>query len=252
MQLTEFEWTILNELTYKILKAEGDRQMRTDCLNTLRLLVPFDKGIFCLANVLSDADILGNGVACGFSPEEMDHYLQTYVSPPNRVWLTAVSESKAYRVSDFLSREARDRHSFYKSSEEAYDLEYAVRISLVHNEILVGFLSIFRGKDSQDFSDRDLFLLEAAKKHMAFYLYQNVFLAGQRAKPSVDMNRIAAKYGLTPREKEIMALLFRGERNEDIAEELCITLNTEKKHVLNLYKKLRISNRIDLMKMLLE
>lgn len=252
MQLTEFEQTILNELTYKILKAEDDRQMRMDCLNNIRLLIPFDMGFFCLTDVLSGENILRDGVACGFTQEEMDHYLQMYIAQPNRVWLTAVSESRAFRVSDFLSREAKERFAFYENSEKIYGLEYAIRMVLVHNDIQVGFLSIFRSKNAEDFNDRDIFILDTIKKHMAFYLYKNVFLAGQSAKPTVDLNRTAAAYGLTPREKEIMELLFKGERNEDIAEELCIALNTEKKHVLNIYKKLRISNRVDLMKLLME
>jgi len=51
---------------------------------------------------------------------------------------------------------------------------------------------------------------------------------------------------LTPREKEILILLARGFNNREIANQLFISINTVKTHRLNVYKKLDISDRSDL------
>ena len=48
---------------------------------------------------------------------------------------------------------------------------------------------------------------------------------------------------VTAREKEVLALLARGDRNNGIAEELTIALATVKRHLSNLYRKLQVDNR---------
>jgi ATP/maltotriose-dependent transcriptional regulator MalT len=48
---------------------------------------------------------------------------------------------------------------------------------------------------------------------------------------------------VTAREKEVLALLARGDRNNEIAEELTIALATVKRHLSNLYRKLQVDNR---------
>ena len=51
---------------------------------------------------------------------------------------------------------------------------------------------------------------------------------------------------------EQLRLLLAGESNDQICEELCISVNTLKKHVLNLYRKLGIRNRVQMFKMIRE
>jgi DNA-binding CsgD family transcriptional regulator len=48
---------------------------------------------------------------------------------------------------------------------------------------------------------------------------------------------------VTAREKEVLALLARGDRNNEIADELTIALATVKRHLSNLYRKLQVDNR---------
>lgn len=49
---------------------------------------------------------------------------------------------------------------------------------------------------------------------------------------------------MTPRQREILMLLKDGASNQEIAEKLCISINTVKTHMYNLYKKLKVSNRL--------
>ena len=48
---------------------------------------------------------------------------------------------------------------------------------------------------------------------------------------------------LTEREREILALIARGESNAAIAERLTITLKTVRNHVSNIYSKLQVADR---------
>jgi TolB-like protein/DNA-binding CsgD family transcriptional regulator/Tfp pilus assembly protein PilF len=55
-----------------------------------------------------------------------------------------------------------------------------------------------------------------------------------------------ANYGITAREGEIVRLLIEGRTNEEIAASLFISNHTVKNHVHNVYKKLGIGNRVQL------
>ncbi len=57
---------------------------------------------------------------------------------------------------------------------------------------------------------------------------------------------IANERSLTPREIEVMEYVFKGFNNAEIADELYISQNTVKHHVYNLFKKLEVSNRVEL------
>lgn len=57
-----------------------------------------------------------------------------------------------------------------------------------------------------------------------------------------------SRYSLSPREREIAELLFRGFANKEIAQKLSISYGTVKNHVYSLYAKLGIRSRFELQK----
>jgi DNA-binding NarL/FixJ family response regulator len=61
---------------------------------------------------------------------------------------------------------------------------------------------------------------------------------------------LAALESLTTREKEILDLLLNAYENKDISRHLGISEQTVKNHVHNLYEKLNVSNRIQLIKVM--
>jgi len=52
--------------------------------------------------------------------------------------------------------------------------------------------------------------------------------------------------GLTPRELELATLVTSGLRNRDVAIRLGISEGTAKLHLYNVYKKLDVANRVEL------
>lgn len=56
-----------------------------------------------------------------------------------------------------------------------------------------------------------------------------------------------SKYSITEREREIILKVMQGKSNEDIAQELFISLATVKTHLHNIYKKIGINSRFDLL-----
>ena len=62
----------------------------------------------------------------------------------------------------------------------------------------------------------------------------------------VKINIIAEEHRLTEREREVMACAYRGMTNPEIAEHLFISRNTVKKHMHNIFEKLDVSTRTEL------
>lgn len=65
------------------------------------------------------------------------------------------------------------------------------------------------------------------------------------AKPSLK-----EKYALSEREVEVIDLLVRGLTNQNICDQLHISVNTVKSHIKRIYKKLNVTNRLQLINLL--
>ena len=68
----------------------------------------------------------------------------------------------------------------------------------------------------------------------------------------VSVSEGAQIYGLTKREEAVLYELMKGLDNNQISDKLCVTTNTLKKHILNIYRKLEVKNRVQLFKMIRE
>jgi len=69
-------------------------------------------------------------------------------------------------------------------------------------------------------------------------------LAGVRAMAKDGPEDVEEKEKLSPREREIVALLARGASNKEIANTLNVAESTVKIHVQNIFKKLNLSSRV--------
>ncbi len=70
--------------------------------------------------------------------------------------------------------------------------------------------------------------------------------------PGVNMTVKRRPEDLTPREQEILQLVWAGLTNRTIAEQLHISIKTAEAHRANMMKKLRVSNIAQLLKTALE
>lgn len=70
-------------------------------------------------------------------------------------------------------------------------------------------------------------------------------LLGALGEPVKTEPRTASKLidRLSPRELEVLHLIVDGATNKDIADELVLTINTVKRHISNIFRKLAVSNR---------
>lgn len=68
---------------------------------------------------------------------------------------------------------------------------------------------------------------------------------------SQELNpHVISNLGISPREQEVMSLLITGKSYQQIADELFISLPTVKTHVSNIYRKVGVRNKIELINQL--
>ena len=69
----------------------------------------------------------------------------------------------------------------------------------------------------------------------------------QRMKTDARIERICERADITEREKEIIRYMLKGKTNKEIEQELFISSSTVKNHIYNIYRKLNVANRHQLM-----
>jgi len=57
-------------------------------------------------------------------------------------------------------------------------------------------------------------------------------------------------YGVTPKEREVIAQLKEGKNNQEIADSLYVSVSTAKKHLYSIYKKFNVKSRMELIQLL--
>lgn len=111
------------------------------------------------------------------------------------------------------------------------------------------------GSGVLQFSDYDLsaVMLLGMNGLIALYIYRTDFSHAVAAEREAEdreqqIQRELQQYNLTQREQQVANLLLQGSSYEQIAEELYISKYTVKRHAHNLYQKVGVSAKVDLIK----
>jgi DNA-binding CsgD family transcriptional regulator len=68
----------------------------------------------------------------------------------------------------------------------------------------------------------------------------------EKIKSQVELEHFCRRFGVSRREREIIGLLLLGKNNKEIEDKLFIAENTVRNHVYNIYQKLDVKNRLQL------
>lgn len=90
--------------------------------------------------------------------------------------------------------------------------------------------------------------LPVLKKSMLSVLDGGAAISPMIAKKIIDYFKPSKKpLDLTDREEEVLKFIREGFSNKQVAEKLCISLNTVKFHIKNCYTKLQVNSRMELL-----
>jgi DNA-binding CsgD family transcriptional regulator len=236
------DWMILNNIIYKIYTTENFEDMRRELLEQLKMVLDFDSADFYMAS-REEGKLLCNPATynCDVDLSEM------YEDIDYSRGIMAGGKMLIYRETDIISDEARVQTDYYRKVYKPNNWHYALQMIIARHKRFLGVITFYRTIGKEDFHYDDIFILDMLKDHLAYRLEQN-FLSEENGMDKMTVTEAAEKYDLTKREHSILKELMSGKSNAQICEELVITPNTLKKHILNIYRKLEIKNRVQLFK----
>ena len=167
-------------------------------------------------------------------------------------WIFQSGQNRVCRMTDFYPQGEREALPYYQEAFVKYNIHYETIMSLSYDHRFLGVVSLYRGPDKEDFSDRDVFILNLLVDHLAYRLHldetkpagTSVAKSGSLTDDSIDS--FCFRHNLTRRESEILKLMTQNRQSNDICDELSISMSTLRKHTGSIYKKLNITNRVDL------
>lgn len=248
--LEENDWIFLNDIIYKIHSVEDCTKMRRSFLELIKLLIPYDIATFYLSDNGSD-HLLGHPVGINVSQDALQEYTDEYEEIDYTRWVFISAKGMAYRETDLFPDPVREETALYRKMYAPNNLHYSAQLSLVHGDKFLGIISLYRSKGSEDFSEKDLFILDIVKDHLSLRLFRESDI-GSSAAPtgkSLSLPAYAEQFKLTQRESEVFFLLFNELTDEQICGQLFIGFNTLKKHILSIYKKAGVKSRLQLFKL---
>ncbi len=95
-----------------------------------------------------------------------------------------------------------------------------------------------------------LALLLAAGIALTIYAVCRTIASLKKIAAPPDLDEIFAKYNISHREREVLHLVILGKSNREMEDELFISLPTVKRHLANIYEKIGVSSRLQLINFL--
>ena len=240
------DWILLNNIIYKIYTVSDITEMREQFLDQMKMLIDYDSADFHLASPDGENRLVSPVL---YNCEE--DLSMVYEEIDYSRGILYGGRTLIYRETDIISDSKRVEEDYYKKVYKANQWHYSLQMVLARKKEFVGVVTFYRTIGKDDFVYDDIFILDLLKDHLAFRLYQQK-KSGNLISEKLSVAGATEKYGLTRREETILRLLMEGRDNTTICDSLVISENTLKKHILNLYRKLGINNRVGLFKMIRE
>lgn len=239
---------IYNDIVHCLYSSRNITELRDNALYRLRMLIPYSYASILLADTSSDTQILYQEepfcIPESFTKAEIEYIKHSEEDP--LLWVTGSQESALVRESDLLDDESRLHSPLYLRCYKKYNIYDTLQLSIVYNQVFLGVLTLFRTRIDGYFSEDDMFYLRSLGTHLNLAMYH--ILKEPDAKDRQEtLAELTKKFELTNREAEILSLIFDFKSLLDISEELKLRENTVQKHTQNIFRKMNVSSKWELL-----
>ena len=250
--LTENEWNTINNMLLELYTIDELDVFTSKIMKMIRMLIPYTKGWF----IISDDDRKirkEQSYFIGLDTDVKDKYTDVFYNEDYIQYLyDFVSETSVYKDTSILESDVREKTDFYIKFLKPEDIIFGCGIILIKNSRIIGMFNLFRNEKSGDFNEKELYVLNLLKNHIANMLHNVMRLDRASITVNKSLNNFAKTYGLTARESEILSLINKGLSNQEISDKVVISVSTVKKHIYNIYNKTGVSSRGQLISLFLE
>ncbi len=243
---------VINDLIFEMYGWQSLADIKEDFFQRLKIIIPFH-----YASILLKTSGAGQPLTLGHPicfPQSFLRAENAYLSEGQdsdyTLWNLYARESKLLRASDILDDEKRLNSPLYVNCYRSFDVYDDMQLTIVAHEELLGLLTLYRTRADGAFTAEDMFFLRALGMHLNLAMHR--ILAKKETPPhppAEALPDIARTYRLTAREKELLSRLSRFETNEEIADALGIRESTLQKHLQNLFRKLGVTSKWDVLRL---
>ncbi|NLK24249.1 MAG: LuxR family transcriptional regulator [Clostridiales bacterium] len=244
--LKENEWITINRVLLEIYEIKNVNELAERLLKMIRMLIPYSNGYFLVFD--KDEEINRKESSfIGIKESIQEKYLSYFYNVDYLKYIYEFTkETETYRDTDILDDSIRKKTEFYTDFLRPNNIPFGAGILLMKDEKMLGIINLFRSSELGDFSDKDMYILDALKFHLANILYDIISKKEEKTEVNKVVQVMALNNDLSEREVEVIKLINEGKTNAQIAEILLISLSTVKKHVYNIYSKIGVKSRMQL------
>ncbi|MCM1008810.1 MAG: helix-turn-helix transcriptional regulator [Ruminococcus flavefaciens] len=250
--LTENEWNTINNILLELYTINDLDSFAKRIMKLIKMLIPYNKGWFLLLNDTQKIQ-REKSYFIGFEKSVQDKYIDIYYDEDYLQYIYGfTSETSVYKDTDILASDIREKTDFYINFLHPENIVFGCGIILVRNSKIIGIFNLFRGEESYDFNDKEIYILNIIKKHIENILNTVNETNHEKISSVRSIADFADSYGFTSRETDVFSLLYKGLSNQEISDTLIISVSTVKKHIYNIYTKTGASSRGRLMLLFLD
>lgn len=246
--LSAEQWARLDPILLRLHTSADLPDLQDWFLGCLEELVPHERSFFDLCCPREGRLFFFDAVSRNMTRRELEAYYQEYQFSDYVAWSFASDRPTVYRDSQMISPAAREASTIYRQWMEPMGVYYSMGSTVMGKGHLFGSVTLFRSREHGDFTEEEQALLEVLNRHLSAHLTM-LWPGGPSPAGSAGVSRLAERYRLSPRESEIAALICEGSTNQEVAASLYISENTVKKHLLSLYRKLGVTSRTQLLRL---
>lgn len=233
--------TTENDLILKIYSLPIE-SILVSCCHELRKIIPFDKSFTGFNNLSDRLRTTFNLQSEDIDQEMLSLYASRYQEIDFLSWCYSQCLPMTFRATDLVYPEVIESSRIHKEWQARLGIFYTATACIASNDILYGTVSLMRSKEHGDFTDDEMEVLDEINRHLC-NRFQLVYPNGvNRYMMDVSTDPIAARFSFSPREWEITCQMIQGKSRADIAQNLCISGNTLKRHIANIYRKMGVCN----------
>ena len=257
MEFSKYDTYRINDIIYYIYAVSEIDDMWSKTIDMVKDVIPYD-GVSFL-----DGYEKGDTVTSVFYYRKEDNDVsgintieETISGDHYRKWILDHPRNTVIMMNEFFPED------YAESIQKNQKITEAIGFN---DQLIMAFLNggkkraviLHRKREKGGFTEREQYILKLLYVHFESRLRRtgNNRLNGNDMRDSVfngNILKLCSEYGLSVREKDVLIRMADNMQTNEICEDLAITISTLRKHIDKIYRKLNVSGRIELNKLLIK
>lgn len=245
----DLPWMKIHEFLLMTGEIRDPKELCLHIAKNIDRLIPYDQArIFFFNNNGNIFDTVLYGY--GADRNWIEAYFQHYSKLEGGRYSLVQNEVHPKIFYNYFDWSNEERSEFIVDYISPQGLQYSL-VTIFHDESnLTKAVCTLDRTTQNNFTEKELAIIEVLQAHLD-NLHKNLYVDVENK--TQDIGSIESGLNLlTHREKEIVKLICFGLTSANISNKLCISKSTVYRHIANIYEKLHISNRQELMLMSLK